>query len=249
MKNIGAVINRVLRQNSSKILRGLGLAGLLLVPIQAVRITPTAMRLLEEKKEQEDREELTVMETVRTAGKCYIPSVVLCGISLGLLGWSGTIDGRRNAAIVTAYSLSESALQEYQDKIVETFGEKKEQAVRDSIAKDKVDRNPVANNEVYLTHRGETLCYDVYSGRYFKTDIDKLRKAENEINRRMLSEGYISLNDFYEEIGLPCIKAGDDTGWNTDKGFLELKFSSQLADDNTPCLVISYKVSPEYTHF
>ena len=54
------------------------------------------------------------------------------------------------------------------------------------------------------------------------------------------------LNDFYYEIGLDNIKLGDELGWNIDDGYIDLSFSSQLASDGTPCLVIDYKIAPRY---
>ena len=54
----------------------------------------------------------------------------------------------------------------------------------------------------------------------------------------MRDEMYISLNEFYYAIGLDGIKVGEDLGWNIDTGYIELDFSSQLAKDDTPCLVI-----------
>ena len=97
-----------------------------------------------------------------------------------------------------------------------------------------------------ITERGNTLCYDAVSGRYFKSDIDKLKKAANELNRQMRDEMYISLNDFYYEIGLNPVSIGDELGWNIDQGYIDLSFSSQLADDGTPCLVIEYHIAPRY---
>lgn len=91
-----------------------------------------------------------------------------------------------------------------------------------------------------------TLCYDAVSGRYFKGDIEKIKKAECELNRQMRDEMYISLNDFYYEIGLDNIKLGDELGWNIDDGYIDLSFSSQLASDGTPCLVIDYTIAPRY---
>jgi hypothetical protein len=90
------------------------------------------------------------------------------------------------------------------------------------------------------------LCYDAVSGRYFKSDIDKLKKAENILNRRLVEEMSISLNDFYYEIDLPEIDIGDDLGWNIDKGYIELMFSAQLAEDGTPCLVVGFQVTPKW---
>ena len=70
-------------------------------------------------------------------------------------------------------------------KVIEMFGEKKNEAVKDAIAKDKVEKNPVVTREVIITEKGNTLCYDAVSGRYFKGDIEKIKKAECELNRQM----------------------------------------------------------------
>ena len=64
----------------------------------------------------------------------------------------------------------------------------------------------------------------------------------------MRDEMYISLNEFYYEIGLNPISIGDDLGWNIDHGYIELSFSSQLTDDGNPCLVIDYQVTPRYEY-
>ena len=60
---------------------------------------------------------------------------------------------------------------------------------------------------------------------------------------------YASLNEFYDEIGLPPIEIGDKLGWNMDDGQIEVDFSSQLAADGTPCLVISFNVAPNYEYY
>ena len=71
----------------------------------------------------------------------------------------------------------------------------------------------------------------------------------NDLNRRMRDEMFISLNDFYCAIDNPDLgptKLGDMLGWNIDKGYIDLNFSSQLTTDGTPCLVLDYTVVPEY---
>lgn len=188
------------------------------------------------------------LETVQLTWKCYIPSAVIGGISICCLIGASSVNFRRNAALATAYTLSESALKEYQEKVIETIGEKKEQSVRDAIAKDKLEQNPVVSREVIITEKGNTLCYDIISCRYFRSDIDKIKKIENELNRRMRDEMYISLNDFYYELGLNGSSMGEDLGWNIDEGYIDLNFSSQLAEDGTPCLVINYKLAPRYDY-
>lgn len=246
--NITAFVNSMKKgvaKNSSAILTGIGIAGMITTTVLAVRATPKALYLIDE-KEAKQAKRLAPKEVVSTAWKCYIPAAVTGALSVVCLIGANSVNARRNTALAAAYTLSESTLKEYQEKVVETVGARKEEAVRDSVAKDKLDRNPVNSKEVILTQKGDTLCYDVVSGRYFKSDIDKLKKAENNLNRQMRDDMYITLNEFYCEIGLPTIPIGDDLGWNIDNGYIDLRFSSQLADDGTPCLVIDYQVAPQY---
>ncbi len=233
-------------KHSPEILTGVGIAGMVTTTVMAVRATPKAIRLLDDEKKRQNVDKLEPADMVKTAWTCYIPAAVTGTVSVVCLIGASSVNARRNAALTAAYTLSESTLRDYQKKVIETIGEKKEQTVRDAVAKERLEKNPVENKEVIITAKGETLCFDVVSGRYFKSDIDKLKKAENELNRQMRDEMYISLNEFYYEIGLEPVKLGEDLGWNIDDGYIDLHFSSQLATDGTPCLVIDYGYGPRY---
>ncbi len=238
-------------KKSPEILVGIGIAGMVTTVVLAVKATPKAIVLMEQKKEELKEDKLSPVEVVKAAWKCYIPAAVIGCASITCVIGASTVHARRNAALATAYSLSQSALREYRGKVIETFGEKKEQTVRDAVAKEKISQNPIVNKEIFLTKRGDTLCYDSLSGRYFKSDADMLRKAENTLNRLLINDVYVSLNEFYYEIGLPPTKIGDDLGWNLYDGgcgMIELYFSSHLTADDTPCLVIDYNIAPKYDY-
>ena len=241
---------RSVKKHSPTILTGVGIAGMITTTILAVQATPKALRLLEEKKADiSETEKLPPIEVVKAAWKVYVPAVLTGILSTVCLIGANSVSQRRGAALAAAYSLSESALKEYREKVVETIGKKKEQAIRDDIAKDRVTANPV--REVVVTDRGSTLCYDSLSGRYFKSDIETLRRTVNDLNRRMRDEMFISLNDFYCAVDNPDLgptKLGDRLGWTIDKGYIDLGFSSQLTADGTPCLVLDYTVAPEYEY-
>lgn len=239
-------VRTALSNHSPEILTGIGIAGMVTTTILAVRATPKALQLIEEKKKEEQVEKLPPVETVKTTWKCYIPATITGVTSIACLIGASSVNARRNTALATAYKLSETALTEYREKVVETIGEKKEQAVRDAVAKDKIEKNPVNQREIIVTGKGDTLCYDTLFGRYFKSDIEKLKRIENELNRRMRDEMYISLNEFYYEVGLEEVAAGHDLGWNIDRGYIELDFSSQLTADGTPCLVVGFSIPPKY---
>lgn len=239
-------MQNVIKNNSPEILTGIGIAGMIATTVMAVKATPKAMTLIDDEKFIQDEEKLEPVDVVKTTWKCYIPAAVTGVLSITCLIGSNSASTRRSAALATAYTLSESAFKEYKGKVIETIGEKKEGSIRDAIAKDKVNKDPVANKEVIITEKGNTLCYDTISGRYFKSDIESLKKAVNELNRRMIGEAYISVNDLYYEIGLSETKIGDDIGWNIENELIELRFSSQLTTDGTPCLVMDYSVVPRY---
>lgn len=240
---------RVLAKYSPGILTGIGIAGMIGATFMAVKATPKALYLIETKKEESEVEELTPVETIKTCWKCYIPATLATVLSIICLIGASTVSAKRNAALATAYSISEAALREYQEKVVEVVGEKKEKAVRDAVAKDQIERDPVTKSEVVIIDsNSNTLCYEPLSGRYFKSTIDKIKKAEIKLDRQMIQEMYVSLNDFYWEIGLDGTDLGDKMGWNLSKGYMDLSFSSQLADDGTPCAVIVYGIPPVYDY-
>lgn len=249
LSDMAKSVRTTLSKHSPEILVGIGISGMVATTILAVRATPKALVLIEEAKREKESDSLTPVETIQAAWKCYIPAAVTGMASIACIIGSNSVNAKRSAALATAYTLSENALREYKDKVVETIGEKKEKEVRNAIAKDKIEKNPVSSNEVILTKKGDTLCYDALSGRYFKSDIEKLKRCMNEINRQILNDGSASLNDFYYEIGLDSIKIGDDLGWDTRQGLVDIDFSSQLASDGTPCLVLDFSIAPVYDYY
>lgn len=250
ISNFVKTVGDKLSEHSPEILTGIGITGLLSTTVLAVKATPKALRLIDEKKEEMNTDELTNTEVVKTCWKCYIPAAVTASVSVACLIGANSVNSKRNAVLATAYKLSESAFSEYKEKVIETIGEKKEEEVRDKIAKGRIEKNPVKNNEVIITGKGDVLCYDIVSGRYFKSDVDKIRKAENTLNKKLMNDMYCSLNEFYDLIGLPFTQMGFELGWNVNDSLVEIEFSTQLSEDDTPCVVIQYSVLPkcDYQH-
>lgn len=242
IKEIGDVITN----RSPEILTGIGIAGMVTTTVLAVRATPKALELINDKKNELETEKLPAVETVKTTWKCYIPAIATGVLSISCLVGASATNLKRNAALATAYKLSETALNEYKEAVIETVGEKKMQNVRDKVAEKRIEKNPVSKSDVIMTDKGSTLCFDSLSGRYFYSDIDALKKAENELNRNIINNMYQSLNDFYDLVGIEYSRMGDELGWNLDHGTVEINFSSQLSDDGRPCLVVDFNHPPVY---
>ena len=237
-------------KHAPEILTGIGIAGMVTTVVLAVKETPKACQLLDERKDELKTENLPGVEIVKTTWKCYIPAAVTGVASIACIIGANSVHNKRTAAIAAAYKISETALSEYKDKVVEVVGEKKEQAVRDAIDKDHIQNNPVSKQQVFITTKGESLCYDAHSGRYFKSDIEQIRRAVNNLNHQMTAgDMYCSLNDFYDEIGLSHTDMGDELGWSIEDGLLDIDFGSQITDDGEPCIVLHYNISPKYNYY
>lgn len=249
--NLSKIVKGVqvgLTKHSSEILTGIGIAGMITTTILAVKATPKALELIEESKKEWEMDELSPIDTIKVAWKPYIPAMATGVASVACLIGASSVNMKRNAALATAYKLSETAFSEYKEKVVETIGEKKEEIIKDKVAKSKLEKDPVSKSEVIITSGGKTLCYDSISGRYFESDIEKIKRAVNELNRRMIVDMYISLSEFYDELGLDHTSISDELGWNLDDGLLEVDFSSQIADNGTPCIVLNYCLAPKYNY-
>lgn len=239
-------------QNSPAILTGFAVAGLVGTVVMAVKATPTAHELIyTERLNQmpegsglQDPPKLSVLDTVKVAYKPYIPAIALGTATVACIIGANHVNSRRTAVLASAYSLTDATLKEYQAKVKEVVGEKKVTEIKDSIAQDRLDANPVSDKPVIMTGLGETLMYEALSGRYFKSDIETVRRIQNDINQQLLGEMWVSVNELYDALGLEHTRLGDEMGWEPDN-MLEFDFRSKLATDGTPCLVIDYVVDPK----
>lgn len=255
-------VQSTLTKHSPEILTGIGIAGMITTTILAVKATPKALALIEQEREDRaiDRDrgvdecfapvDISRVDMVKLAWKPYIPAAVTGVASVMCLVGASSVHLRRNAAITAAYKLSETALTEYREKVVETIGEKKEKVVREKIAEDKLEKNPVNESQVFLTEKGNTLFLEPISGQYFRSDLEFIKRAINELNATMLNSpfGYLSMNELYDALGLEQTSRGDDLGWCVSKGIIKFDIHAKVAKNNEPCLVIDYTNAPVYDY-
>lgn len=240
-------------KHSPELLTGIGVAGMLTTIVLAVKATPKALELIEEQKKEKRKDKLTPVETVRATWKCYIPAAATGIASTACIVGASSVSLKRNAALATAYKLSETAFAEYKEQVIETIGEKKEQVVREKVAEKQLEKTPVNDSTIILTGKGNTLCMEPITGQYFRSDMEQIKKTVNEVNERLLRDpfGYVSLNDFIVELS-PNLEAsikGDEIGWNVINGIIRVDFHAKMAKNDEPCIVIDYTNAPQYDFY
>lgn len=238
-------------KHSPAILIGLAIVSGGTAVVLAVKDTPKALKRIEDKKQEYQVDKLSPWETVKVTWPCYLPTALAFAFATGCAIGSQSIHAKRNAALATAYKISETALLEYRDKVIETIGEKKEQTVRDKVAQEQINKNPVKQSEVIVTGKGTSLCLEPFTHRYFEADIETIRRAENKINKKMMQSlcGSTSLNEFFVEIGLDPVdeSVGYALGWNAENQ-IDVDIRPGMTPDERPCLVIGHYNPPKYDY-
>ena len=254
------------KKNKPGILTGFAVVGIVLTGVSAYRAGLVADEILENyrkdmrdvKHGDKEAKNAVIKETAKELIPVVVPPMLLGVTSIACALGSHCESHKRIAALSAAYSISEKAVTELNDKMKEMLGEKKAKEVKDAINKDKLKKKEsdlkkngtTIDNEI-LNTGGNVRCIDHYTQRPFWSNADKIKRAINELSSRIIVEMYVSLNDFYELINLARIPDGDDIGWSiddTDKGRLPIDFSTILTEDDYPCLYVNYdlKVKPEY---
>lgn len=259
MFDIGILLKRagtVAAKNSPAILTAIGVTGTLSTAYLAARAAFKSVDVLKEAEEtkreahytdsetvEKEYEGLTTQDKFEATWKLYGPAVASAGITITAIIFANRIQDRRSAALASAYTVVKESYTEYRAKNLEKLGKKKEQDLRDEIAQDRLNRNPVDKSVMIYTDKGHTWCYDMWTDRYFLGDLESLRKAMNDFNQMVINQTYASLTDFYQMIGLPSTRMSDDVGWDTDK-LMELSFTGTIREDGTPCIAMDFLNPP-----
>src|SRR5512136_81305 len=227
-------------RNANTILSGIAAAGVLSTSILAVKGTVNAIKTLrDEYPDEYENGTLEPKQVVEVVWKDYIPAVTSGIATVGAIILADRIGSRRAAALAAAYTITDNAFQQYRDKVISKFGKNQEEVVRAEVAKDRVNKS----TEVIIASGGDVVCFDSFTGRTFMSNVETLRRVENQINHMIVNDLYASLSDYYNLLGLRPTAYSDEVGWNTDK-LLVLRLSAILDDNDRPCINVDFSVTP-----
>lgn len=191
----------------------------------------------------EENPDATTKDRVLKAAPAYIPTIILATATIACIIGARTTSAKQTAALASAYTIATEAAARYRDKVIEVVGEEKAKEVDEKIADEQLKAHPLSEQQPIIVGTGKVLCFDTLSSRYFMSDMETLRKVQNDMNKIILDDMFASLNDFYYRIGLDPMNLGEELGWTIDS-LIDLKFTSRLSEDGQPCLVVNYESVP-----
>lgn len=253
-----------LKKQSPLILSCIASVGVVTTTVLAVKATPRAIRLIRmdsRKNHNGDEYAATKLEMVASAWKCYIPATVVGASTIVCIFGANALNRHQQAALTSAYALVNNSFKEYKNKLKELYGEETHNNIIDSIAKEKAE-------DIHITADGGWYCstldfdeglepevtrtfFDSFSNRYFESTISKVIQAEYHLNRNFMFAGVISLNEFYEFLGLEKTKAGETLGWSSCNGdiyWIDFNHHRTALEDGMEVFVVDmvFEPTPEW---
>lgn len=231
----------LLKKYSPAILTGLSMVGVVTTTILGIKATPKALKLIEEEKERRAEiinkafyadnqkyehqekiyDEMTNLDIIKVAWKPYIPTIISCLTTFGTILSLHLLNVRTQTALTSAYATLNQLHQEYVAKTKELYGEDSDQKIREAITKDHIP-------DIQELTDGKQMFLDYQSLRVFESTIEDVIQAENQLNAEFAASGVVSINDFYELLGLEPVTYGQEVGWYDNGTYFEIEFENQL---------------------
>ena len=239
-----------LKRSAPMILSVVAVIGVAATAVTTANATVKATKIVSSK-----REVMTKKDVVKATWHCYIPpAVAFVTTSVCILG-AAALNRKQQVSLTSAYALIDSQFKEYKNKVKEIYGEEAHRKILMSLGAEK-SKNPdliaydyfgCSDLDFGSSDEVEHLFYDEFSERYFTSTIDKVLQAEYHLNRNLALGGIMTLNDWFEFLGLEKSPDGDTLGWSVCDNYYWLDFnhSKTVLDDGLECYLISMIFEPD----
>lgn len=223
-------MKQIIKENSSVILAVAAGFGTLTTAYLAARAGYQSALVLSHEDPHED-----LREKARHVWKLYIPAGLSATATIVCVAGVKHVDARKTLAAQTALAVTQRAYEGYREQVVDVLGERKDKELLAKVAEKRVDDKPPP---AIVAGSGTVLCCELWTMRYFNSDMETLNKAVNEINSKLIKQDYVTLDELYYILGLETTISSGQCGWETPR-LLEFEYSSIL-HNGKPVLAFEY---------
>ncbi len=243
---------RFVIKNLPTILTIVGTSGVVATAILTAKAAPKAVKIFETQHKEDKPGETSVL-TVVTAAKPYIPAIVVGTASMACILAANRINARRYLALCSSYNLLADEYSIFKRALLSQASENGAAMVAGAVmtAKPKEEGPDIDEN-------GETLhwFYDVHSMTWFRSTWHKVDEAKMRINDKFSYDGFVSLCQYYEELGIPYKKIDRDIGWDCERliydyecPFVPFEHSEKTFENGEVGYAIWFPIEPDIAEF
>lgn len=221
--------------DKSTVLTALSITGVVATTAVTAYMSPKADRAIKARKNVITKTNIKAdkLELVKTAAPYYIPTALLCFLTISTI----LLNHREYKKELLAMSAASAYLAANRDKIKATL-EKPE--VKKIIGKIFPTKEEFKHQTIEETGNGDLLCIEGYSGRIFRSSQEAVIKAQERLIEEYINPdcGYCCMNDYYQYLGIEETQFGYEYGWaNTDEEYYPnepIEFSNELIAADAP---------------
>lgn len=249
-------VERLITDNSPAILTALGVVGVGATAVLTHRAATQGAAVLEDARVTRNAKRVgtdeynapfTRAEKFSLTWKLYILPVASGVLSCGAIIGANRISAKRAAAIAGVLAMTQENFKEYKEKVEQKLTGPKKKEVREELAQERADKVFAHTdfNAVNLME-GDVLCVEKFTGRVFSSSQNKIERAVNDINKRIIDHDAACLSEFYDMVGLEHTGASDEFGWNVNS-LMEVDFLPVFAPGGRrPAMLIDYVTDPAH---
>lgn len=208
----------------------------------AVRDTYKAVDILIELKQETDDMPVATGIIVTKTAVCYIPTVAVTSIALVTNIVMGVRNNRMQSMLAATVAIAATQYESYREHTIELMGADKDDEIINEIADEKTYE---------LMNADDTLFFDLYSGRFFFSNYEKVIYAMNQINKILLTRSECSLQELYDILGLGPNRISPYIGWESYAGetmygyrWIDFELSKKKTKNNGEYVVIYFPFAP-----
>lgn len=199
-------------ENLPSILTGVAVAGVVETVYLAVKATPKALDILEERSSEEKKDGTgwNKTDTIKATWKCYIPAAIAGAGTIACIVGANYAHLSREAGMLAAYSFLGEKFVDYRER----SGEKHDDKIMNSIKKDYISE-AVKGKPNRPLEIGKMWCFEPESEQYFQATTEQILWAELTANKIFHNQGWLSFNQFLDLLPKDAKRVtwGNHTGW------------------------------------
>lgn len=194
---------------------------------------------------------------VRAFIKSYYPAVLSGTATIVCIAGNVVISRNHNTALISAYGMLNESYSRYRNKLIEFHGPEEHKRILNAIALEDCNHPYISATGSFSQSsisdpkitEGEPkkLCYDVHSKRYFEASLPEVMDAEYHLNRNFILGSVVSLNDWYDFLGLEQTIEGNELAWFCNDGtyyWIDFTNMESRLEDGTPYIAIYFDQQP-----
>ena len=198
--------------------------------------------------------------------KLYAVPIILFGSGIVCVIAGHKIMNTRNAALASAYTGLKKAYDQFEARVKETYGEEEAKNLKYGIKALPISKNgdgsDANENDTVVTaedNPSEFARFFDESSRYYSKDAHYnklfLQSQQSLMNNRLISKGYLFLNDVLTALGFDPTPEGQVMGWVYDEkddrlrnwvdfGIYDIhrRSARNFVNENDPCVLLDFNV-------